>query len=118
MKRIIRYLFKRYCKPVDVLAFFEPPILMDQLTPEEEMVFYNECKMIVEAGAVRKMAEIYVGRKEHDIIYDLDNRVIKISAAELERAKITALAEFISDIESFAIESQHEEVEFNKFDIT
>lgn len=114
MKRLIRYLYNKYCLP-------DPhrlgnPIDLKKLTPSEYKVISKRCEAYMGEGILERLASIQVNEWEADGFYNASPRPIQTTETELYRAKCNALGDFFDKLRM--IGKTEDQEDYNKFDPT
>jgi hypothetical protein len=112
MKRLIKWLYRRYCRKEYLFELGEP-IDYGLLPKEMQIRFKLACKGYSNDGVLKHLASIRVSGYEADILYSNSNKPVTTTEAELTRLKINGIHEFFQDVESIAEQADER---FDEFD--
>jgi len=104
MKKLIAWLYKKYCQPKTA------GINLDDLSKEQQEEIYRYCDRYVKDGILEKLYLIQAHQFMVDGFFSLDTRPFMITRAGLYKERCDALEEFITHIGNLALQDVNNDI--------
>lgn len=117
MKKLITFLYKKYCEPIEPQKEYSPfEILKKEMTEDEKKQLYISCKFILEQGHFMKVVDMYIAESQDEQLEMRGLTPFYTTDAELERMRRDGVGKIVEKIKLFAGKAiVSPEEEFDKF---
>jgi hypothetical protein len=109
MKRLITFLYNRYCRKSIEKA--KKPIPLEKLSQPERENLCRRCKMYAEDDLLIWLSETLVAEKEYTALYDSSHFPIETTEARLHLERINGIGDFIDKIKDLASQAPYDDSE-------